>query len=105
MGRKCNPSRDTSPNNGYFIKYVTAGQPPAGLLTPLWVTSHDHTMRTHTNIHEAWYEEVQTRQKNTVTFELTQLHKRNAFRPVRTEEFSEEKKHESLASIMLLKEK
>ena len=36
--------------------------------------------------------------------ELEQLHRSNAFWPMRPEDLSEEKKHESLALLMFLKE-
>ena len=37
--------------------------------------------------------------KNTVTAELEQLHRRDAFRPVRTDNITEKQKHESLALL------
>ena len=40
-----------------------------------------------------------------VTAELEQIHRGDAFRPVRTENLTEKHKHESLALVMLLKEK
>ena len=43
--------------------------------------------------------------KTLVTAELEQLHRRDAFRPVITENLAEKHKHESLALIMFLKEK
>ena len=43
--------------------------------------------------------------EKTVTEELEQLHRRDAFQPVRTENLTEKQKHESLALLMLLKEK
>ena len=43
--------------------------------------------------------------ENAVTEELEQLHRRDAFRPVRTENLTENQKHESLAWLMFLKEK
>ena len=42
--------------------------------------------------------------KNVVTVELEQLHRRDAFQLVRTENLSEKHKHESLALLMFLKE-
>ena len=41
--------------------------------------------------------------KTLVTAELEQLHRRDAFRPVRTEKLSEKQKHDSLALLMFLK--
>ena len=40
-----------------------------------------------------------------VTPELEQLYRMDTFRPVRTEDISEDQKHESLELIMFLKEK
>ena len=40
-----------------------------------------------------------------VTAELEQLHRRDAFRPARTDNLTEKQKHESLALIIFLKEK
>ena len=40
-----------------------------------------------------------------VTAELEQLHRRDAFRPFRTENLTEKQKHESLALIMFLKKR
>ena len=41
--------------------------------------------------------------ENEVTSELEQLHRRDAFRLVRTENLTEKQKHESLALLMFLK--
>ena len=43
--------------------------------------------------------------EHAVTAELEQLHRRDEFRPVRTENLTEKQKHELLALIMFLKEK
>ena len=43
--------------------------------------------------------------ENAVTVELEQLHRRDTFRPVRTENLIEKQKHESITLIMFLKEK
>ena len=43
--------------------------------------------------------------ETTVTAELEQLHRRDAFRPVRKENITEKQKHELLALLMFLKEK
>ena len=40
-----------------------------------------------------------------VTVELEQLHRRDAFRPARTDNTREKQKHESFALIMFLKER
>ena len=40
-----------------------------------------------------------------VTVELEELHRRDAFQPVRTDNKREKQKHESFALIMFLKEK
>ena len=40
-----------------------------------------------------------------VTAELEQLHRRDAFQPVRTENLTEKQNHESLALLMFRKEK
>ena len=41
--------------------------------------------------------------KKVVTAELEQLHRRDAFRPVITENLTEKQKHELLALLMFLK--
>ena len=43
--------------------------------------------------------------EQTVTAELEQLHRKDAFRPVRTENLTKKLKHKSLALLILLKEK
>ena len=43
--------------------------------------------------------------ETTVTTELEQLHRRDAFRSVRTKNLTENQKHESLGLLMFLKEK
>ena len=61
-------------------------------------------MRPNTNGNEAQTQEFKKGEK-AVTAELEQLHRRDEFRPVRTERLSEKQMHESLALLMFLKEK
>ena len=75
------------------------------LLTLIWVTSHNNTLCANTTLLIVWTEEVQTSRKNVVISELTQLHKRNSFIPVQTEDLYEEQKQESIVLLMFLEEK
>ena len=64
-----------------------------------------HALCAHKTLHEARTEEFPTSRKNVVTSDLIQLHQRKPFRPMSKEDFSKEKKHESLALLMLRKKK
>ena len=75
------------------------------LLTLIWVTSHNNTLCVNTTLLGVWTEEVQTSRKNAAISELTQLHKRNSFIPVQTEDLYEEQKQESIVLLMFLEEK
>ena len=62
-------------------------------------------MRPNTTVNEARTKEIQAKRRKTATAELEQLHRRDAFGPVRTENLTGKYKHKLLALLIFLKEK
>ena len=81
------------------------GELAAGLHIYIRIPGDNNPPCTNTAVNEARTQEIQKKGKKAVTAELEQLHRRDTFMPVRTEDLSEIQNHESLALLILLKEK
>ena len=84
---------------------LLAGTETSRLHSHKWILGNINPLCPNTAVTEARTQDIPKKGNKEVTAELEQFHRRENFRPVRTDNLSEKQKHESLSLLIFLKEK